>query len=533
MCFVFPRQFLPACLARGWVTGRASSHLRRMATLLSVFAAVCSAPIRAEIPADWHPIVEERFDGALDDWVVEQTPGGITRINNGRLEIDGGGCTVWLKRRLEGPIMIEYDATVVVAGGPNDNGRDLNCFWMATNPQEPDNLFTGRTSSSESRAGVFARYDALQTYYVGCGGNNNTTTRFRRYDGNGGRPLLPEHDLTQPEYLLAPNHTYRVRVIADGSRIQWIRDGRVFFDVYDPEPFTRGWFGFRTVDSHLQIDNVTVYARRSLASTGAAIARPGIRQVLFKSTPVRGLYLHVIEPAGHTRSDSAAAIVFFHGGGWRDGSSTQFDAQARHLAARGMVAIQADYRLIERDGATPFESVQDARSAMRWVRAHAATMGIDPTRIAAGGGSAGGHLAAACALLPNLDDPADDLQVSCRPDALVLFNPVFDNGPDGGYAHNLFGSRYSEISPAHNIRAGAPPTIVWVGDRDANVPVVVCERFRSGMTAVGARCELLVYPGQGHGFFNLHKGGPEIHAKTIREMDTFLVSLGYLRELEK
>jgi len=192
-----------------------------------------------------------------------------------------------------------------------------------------------------------------------------------------------------------------------------------------------------------------------------------------------------------------------------------------------MVAISAEYRVKSRHQATPFDCVEDGKSALRWVRTHAKKLGVDPKRIAAGGGSAGGHVAAAVAMVPGLDAEGDDLSLSCMPDALVLFNPVYDNGPSGfGYAK--LKDRYREISPIHNLREDMPPTIVFLGDQDNLISVSTAEKFRDGMRKLGNRSELFVYPGQPHGFFNQGKPGDGF-AQTLAEMDRFLVSLGWIK----
>ena len=108
------------------------------------------------------------------------------------------------------------------------------------------------------RTGAFATYDSLRTYYVGYGGNNNTTTRFRRYDGSGARPLLPEHDLTDKKFLLEPGRTYRIELRARDGLVEFLRDGEVIFTYRDPSPLTEGWFGFRTVKSKTQIQNFRI-----------------------------------------------------------------------------------------------------------------------------------------------------------------------------------------------------------------------------------------------------------------------------------
>jgi hypothetical protein len=150
--------------------------------------------------------------------------------------------------------MIEYEARMVQAGGPNDRVSDLNAFWMATDSRSPGDLFATR------RSGKFADYNRLRTYYVGQGGNTNSTTRFRRYIGDEvERPLLPEHDLRAPEFLLRPNVWQTVQLVALGSRIQYYRDHRLIFDYTDAEPYRRGHFGFRTTYSHVELRKLRVY----------------------------------------------------------------------------------------------------------------------------------------------------------------------------------------------------------------------------------------------------------------------------------
>jgi hypothetical protein len=190
--------------------------------------------------------------GDASRWLVEQMPGGRVTTQGTVLVIDDAeGCTVWLREKLTAPVEIAYDVTVVSRGGPNDRVSDVNCFWMASDPRAPDRVPAGRS-------GRFADYDALRTYYVGMGGNDNTTTRFRRYAGDGNKPLLPEHDLTAPQFLLTPNATYHIRlVVRDGTAEFW-RNGEKMLSFHDPSPLTSGWFAFRTVKSHLEIRNLRI-----------------------------------------------------------------------------------------------------------------------------------------------------------------------------------------------------------------------------------------------------------------------------------
>ena len=203
-------------------------------------------------------LVRDDFSRGMERWQTELEKGGTVAVHDGVLEIDvPGGCTVWLKAALDGAVLISYDATVVSAGGPNDRVSDLNCFWMARDARCPDDLW-GRP-----RSGKFSDYDQLKCYYVGQGGNTNTTTRFRRYIGEkGNRPLRPEHDLSAKEFLLEPNATQNIQLIAAGGVISYYRDGRCLFSYDDPQPYTSGWFGFRTVTSHLRVKNFSIHRLR-------------------------------------------------------------------------------------------------------------------------------------------------------------------------------------------------------------------------------------------------------------------------------
>ena len=257
------------------------------------------------------------------------------------------------------------------------------------------------------------------------------------------------------------------------------------------------------------------------AQDGAAPAET----VVYKKIGDRELKLFIEKPPAWKAADRRPAIVFFFGGGWVGGNPSQFLKQSQYLASRGMVGVRVEYRTIPKgDTGPPVICCADAKSAMRYVRTHAKELGIDPARIAGAGGSAGGHLAAFTALVEGQDDPADDRSVSPKPDALVLFNPVFNNGP-GEWGTNRVGERYREFSPAHNIKAGAPPTVVFLGDMDRLIPVQVLRDYEAEMKKVGARCDTHLYPGAGHGFFN-----KEPHfSQTLAEADRFLASLGWIQ----
>ena len=151
--------------------------------------------------------------------------------------------------------MITYDAFIIENSGPHDRVSDMNCFWMANDLDNPTNLF----ANSKKRRGKFSNYDALRLYYMGVGGNDNGTTRFRRYVGNGERPLLPEYDFKDPKYMLRPNQVYHIKIIAYENVIRYYRNDVLMVDFLDNDPYTSGFFGFRTVNNHMTIDNFKVY----------------------------------------------------------------------------------------------------------------------------------------------------------------------------------------------------------------------------------------------------------------------------------
>jgi len=257
----------------------------------------------------------------------------------------------------------------------------------------------------------------------------------------------------------------------------------------------------------------------------------GTKSETYRKVGDTELKVWIFDPAQKS-AKPLPAIVFFFGGGWTSGSPVQFEQQSRHLASRGMIAIVADYRVKTRQDAKPADCVSDAKACVRWVRANAARLGIDPERIAVGGGSAGGHLAAAVATVPGLDTAQDDKSISCMPNALVLFNPGTVMAPfpgldlkgfGAGLDKEKFGCEPVEISPIHHVKKGTPPTVIFHGKSDTTVPYSTVEKFAEVMKAAGNRCDLVGYEGQPHGFFNKAK-----YTETLAAADDFLVSLGYL-----
>jgi acetyl esterase/lipase len=245
--------------------------------------------------------------------------------------------------------------------------------------------------------------------------------------------------------------------------------------------------------------------------------------VVYKTVGDVELSMHVFLPPPSDSRKPRAAIVFFFGGGWNGGTPSQFYGQSRAIADLGMVAMCAEYRIKKTHGTSPKECVSDGKSAIRWLRKHASRFQVDPDRIAAGGGSAGGHVAAATATVDDFDAPSDDLSVSCRPNALVLFNPVFDNGPEG-YGYDRVQEYWQSFSPLHRLNRQTPPTIFFLGTKDKLIPVATGQAFQAKLAELGVRCEMHLYQDAAHGFFN--KGEP--YQDTLEKSITFLRSIGYL-----
>ncbi len=260
----------------------------------------------------------------------------------------------------------------------------------------------------------------------------------------------------------------------------------------------------------------------------ATAAKPTGKEYVYKTVGDRGLRLYVTKPDGWKASDTRSAIVFFHGGGWVGGSPGQFTEHSKYLASRGMVCFQVEYRLLDKKASDPpTNCCHDAKSAMRWVRSRVKEFGIDPDRIASGGGSAGGHLAAFVGTVDGTDDPQDDLKVSAKSNAMCLFNPVYDNGP-GAWGTNRVGDRFKEFSPFHNVTKDDPPAIVFLGSNDALVPVKTAYDFQAKQKAVGQKSEVLIFEGMPHGFFNHGKYDNKPYYETVVAMDRFLAGLGWL-----
>ena len=242
-------------------------------------------------------------------------------------------------------------------------------------------------------------------------------------------------------------------------------------------------------------------------------------RVLYKSTDQADLNLLVYKPVDFDKSQTYSCIVFFHGGGWNSGDYKQFERQSIYFASRGMVAFSVEYRIRNKHGTSPIEAMEDAKSAIRFIRSNAKLFSVNPNLIAAAGGSAGGHLAAVAGNIDLFENPNEDLSVSSKPNLLILYNPVLHFGRKWQWIKNP-----SDASPYENLKKGAPPTIILTGTEDKIVPVELVKNYKKRMESIGSRCDLILYEGAEHAFFN--KGDDFVD--TVLQTDIFLKSNWYL-----
>lgn len=264
-----------------------------------------------------------------------------------------------------------------------------------------------------------------------------------------------------------------------------------------------------------------------------ASAAAGPQTEVYRSVGGVDLKAHVFRPPRAACAEQCPAMVLFHGGGWYMGEAEWMFARARRYAELGMVAVAAQYRLSDQKSVTPLEAMADARAVIRWMRSHAARLGIRTDRIAALGISSGGHLAASAAIF---SDPEEKDAVSAAPSALILISPALRLESDT-WPQRLLGARATaaSISPVTHVRKGLPPTLILQGDVDTVTPLAGAQLFCERMTAAGNRCDLLVYRGYGHLFTpagvpddGTPEPDPRVSAEAARKGEAFLVSLGFI-----
>ncbi len=256
----------------------------------------------------------------------------------------------------------------------------------------------------------------------------------------------------------------------------------------------------------------------------------------YKQIDGADLNLWVFNPPKHNLSSPKPVIIFFFGGGFRKGTPKQFVKHCEYLSARGMVSIVADYRVSSRHKVNPTHCLKDAKSAIRWVRNNSKKLGINPNKIVSSGGSAGGFLAAATGTIPNFEEKNESIEISSKPNLMILFNPGLIMAPTKGYKFiegiekimKLLKVDPKDFSPYHLISEKTPATLIFNGDADKTINPQGVILFNSKMKNFGNFCRLYMYKGEDHGFFNYERNLNGSFIDTVNKMDEFLVEMGYL-----
>lgn len=253
------------------------------------------------------------------------------------------------------------------------------------------------------------------------------------------------------------------------------------------------------------------------------ITSSALEKIEYKNTKQGKLFLHIKKPSDWKASDKRPVIIFFFGGGWTNGSPKQFYPHCEYFSKLGFVTASAEYRIKSLHKTSPFDSVKDGKSAIRFVRENSEKLGIDPNKIVASGGSAGGHVAACTSIIQGFEE--GNKKVSSKPNALLLYNPALDLTWKED-TNNRFNGKSYLISPNQNIKNGIPPTLVMVGDKDTATPLKYALAFDKKMQECGNKSKVISYKDQSHGFFNVKN--PEMYKKTIADSEAFLREIKFL-----
>lgn len=254
----------------------------------------------------------------------------------------------------------------------------------------------------------------------------------------------------------------------------------------------------------------------------ALVSAPPGKKFVYKQSGGKPQELEIYFPPGwDAKQSKVPGVILFHGGSWRGGDLDQFRYTCQYLASRSLVAATANYRMLTKDDLKSLPKgesnkrvcITDAKSAIRWMKQHAAELGIDPQRLIAGGGSAGGHVALLATTNPGLNDPGDPKEFDTSVAAYLLFNPALRmDKPD------------PEADALQHLKADLPPAIFFFGDQDHQWKPASDAVLQKLKTLGNKNAELWVAAGQGHGFFNR----PPWQDVTLAQADRFLVKHGFL-----
>ena len=304
------------------------------------------------------------------------------------------------------------------------------------------------------------------------------------------------------------------------------------------------FFGKKTgeannMGNHLLTDTVTL---RSLM-----LDPNPLESIIYKQTKDTALKIYYRKPANLVKGKKYPAIIWIHGGGWNAGDAKTFFPHAQYFAQRNAVGFSIEYRLIKFGGSSLADCLADCKSAIRYIRAHAKELNIDPDQIIVLGDSAGGHLAACLGTIDGYDDATDNLKISCKPNAMVLYNPCVDmslyplmknvlknkvqniNLLDSAAIKSEDWQLARSFSPLLFIKPHTPNCYLLHGLNDKVIPAEQSSRFNDAMLKAGNKSELLLLPNTRHAFVvPNYTASEEMVVNAICEADKYLTRLGYL-----
>jgi acetyl esterase/lipase len=220
-------------------------------------------------------------------------------------------------------------------------------------------------------------------------------------------------------------------------------------------------------------------------------------------------------PAG---KEKRMATIHFHGGGFTQGSKDSLTDRLRPYAELGYVAIAAQYRLAGQAGYPAL--VHDAKAAIRWVRANAKTLGIDPARIGVVGYSAGGYHAlftAGTGDRPELEGNGGNAGVSSKVAVCIPYYPAANVSGSMMPAGSDDAAKKAANSTSY-IAAGFPPTIIFHGMKDTTIPIESSQRLVQQFRDAGVPVEFHAFEGVPHAF----DSHPEFAVSCAQLADLFI-----------
>jgi acetyl esterase/lipase len=229
---------------------------------------------------------------------------------------------------------------------------------------------------------------------------------------------------------------------------------------------------------------------------------------------------HIFKPKDIKRNEKRAAILYFHGGAFSMGKPDWHC----HYDDNGFVQISFEYRIYDRHGTMPFAAFEDAKSAIRWVRENAEELQIDTSKIIATGNSVGAAMSYVAALYDGLDNPAENLNISSKPNAIILNAAGYDQTNKFGPVKDK--SKLAKVSGINIVKPNSPPCLVIHGSRDWGIPISEAKEFVKKMRSAGNLCEFKILEGAGH----VPWLNPPYSTEAYNARQDFLKQIGYINK---